>query len=532
MKARACFLALLAILVPACGGDSDDAAPAPAPTTQPVASGTVTAASGGTVSAPAGSANEGTEVDIPAGALAADTTVTIAQVVGDSPYPSNVLTYVFGPEGTTFSAPVTITLKVDPAYLLASGLALTDLRVSHRSGTNPPEILTPTATDAVASTVTVQTDHFSTFAAVGYSDELMKGTYYVISHFYDPGESQGLMPTVGTELPAPAGFGDRFGLVTFDGAGAVAVSMNERRDGLVTSDSSPDVYSVSSTGALSLGGTVGAVHQDGTLFVAAGQPADPEKELVVGIRREGTFSNASLSGAYHLVSLEMDQSITQPNAPSVGTPLPLVYGFGSSFGEAVFDGLGGGTLTGSFKEGNGTVTPDSGAFTYSVQSNGALSIDASSGQILMGGRLVILNTTSTSEPSQITLLVKKGPSTGQSNADLNGSYFLIQMYMVDGAVQPNAPAVGALLPSRSGFGTLWGTLTLAGDGTGSFSGTSNFNGSITASSDPAVTYSVAANGAVGFSGGRSGFVGEGGTLILLANPTAGQEVVLSLLLKR
>ncbi|HTM43674.1 MAG TPA: hypothetical protein VL137_01895 [Polyangiaceae bacterium] len=95
------------------GGDAStttggDAAVAPGPATT---SKRITAAAGGTVAL-----SDGAGVSIPAGALNADTTVTIssAQPVASLPDRTTVhgLTYNFGPNGTTFNDPVTLTLPL------------------------------------------------------------------------------------------------------------------------------------------------------------------------------------------------------------------------------------------------------------------------------------------------------------------------------------------------------------------------------------------------------------------------------------
>ncbi|HNT26740.1 MAG TPA: hypothetical protein PKH10_01050, partial [bacterium] len=73
---------------------------------------TVTAATGGTVSTTDGSAS----VEIPAGALAQDTEITITEKKKDD-YPEEEKlassVWHFGPDGLTFSKPITMSIKLD-----------------------------------------------------------------------------------------------------------------------------------------------------------------------------------------------------------------------------------------------------------------------------------------------------------------------------------------------------------------------------------------------------------------------------------
>ena len=96
-------LYLVAMMISACGG-SDDAAP-PANQIGPA---------GGTVTGP-----NGTQVVVPAGALSAPVVITITSTTIAPPIPAGQQVlgsiYDFGPTGTTFAMPVTVTLPFDPA---------------------------------------------------------------------------------------------------------------------------------------------------------------------------------------------------------------------------------------------------------------------------------------------------------------------------------------------------------------------------------------------------------------------------------
>src|SRR5262249_20774690 len=106
---------LLGLLVFGCGGENgsksgSSSTPTPPPQTNVLASALIRAADGGTVTVPAPHPLAGTAIAIPPGALATDTTISIAA----APVPT--LPGVVGlaidlqPEGTVFRVPVRVTL--------------------------------------------------------------------------------------------------------------------------------------------------------------------------------------------------------------------------------------------------------------------------------------------------------------------------------------------------------------------------------------------------------------------------------------
>ncbi len=111
---------LLTVLLSACGGGGDPSAPpAPSPpaNNQPaIPPGTIGTA-GGTVAGPSGS-----QVVIPAGALAQNVVITIAASdAGAPPLPSNMVAagqiFALTPHGTSFATPATVTVPFDPALI-------------------------------------------------------------------------------------------------------------------------------------------------------------------------------------------------------------------------------------------------------------------------------------------------------------------------------------------------------------------------------------------------------------------------------
>lgn len=141
---------MLSMALAACGGGGDDDGGGTPSSTSML----VTAAAGGEVTL-----EDGAGVNIPAGALAADTTITIESTAPSGLPDADTLTglaYDFGPDGTTFSAPVTLTLPVsgtpgDGETAVVSWLDESD---------NTWQDLTTTVSGGMAS---AETTHFTTF---------------------------------------------------------------------------------------------------------------------------------------------------------------------------------------------------------------------------------------------------------------------------------------------------------------------------------------------------------------------------------
>jgi hypothetical protein len=121
----------------------------------------VSAKGGGTVAV-----SDGTSVSVPPGSLGQDTPITVAPepdmvtVSGATPVG---MVYRFGPEGTQFATPATVTLTFDPS-LLPAGLSPADIVVMTAPvGSSHFEALTTTVVDATH--VSATTSHFSDFVA-------------------------------------------------------------------------------------------------------------------------------------------------------------------------------------------------------------------------------------------------------------------------------------------------------------------------------------------------------------------------------
>src|SRR5208282_3408596 len=140
-----------------------------------------------------------------------------------------------------------------------------------------------------------------------------------------------------------------------------------------------------------------------------------------------TFSDANLSGTFFASS--MDQS----------------GGIIAEFGDATYDGKGNGTFTGTYSSlsaGVNQAENDSG--TYSVNSNGSFTLTGSSGSVTNCGLSANANTAVCASVSaktyqSIGVSVKAG-SSGYSNANLSGTYYLASLDDSEGITAPGFTA--------------------------------------------------------------------------------------------
>ena len=109
---------------------------------------------------------DGAKLFFPSGALVTDTTVTIT-ASPEAPMPVSATgvgtPYTFGPEGTTFAKPVTVTLPFDAAKLPAGKTSANIVIYTAPAGSSNYAPLEATVLDP--SHVTATTTHFSTFFA-------------------------------------------------------------------------------------------------------------------------------------------------------------------------------------------------------------------------------------------------------------------------------------------------------------------------------------------------------------------------------
>ncbi len=128
-----------------------------------VADGAIVGASGATVSAASGNV----KIEVPAGAAPVGTTITVQEAPAPTSGPNGAFLsgtfYQFGPEGTTFTSPVKVTLKYDPAKLPPWAIP-EDLGIQRLSNGQWNK-LANIVVDTVAHTITGTTTGFSAFGA-------------------------------------------------------------------------------------------------------------------------------------------------------------------------------------------------------------------------------------------------------------------------------------------------------------------------------------------------------------------------------
>jgi hypothetical protein len=168
----------LAMASSQCGGGGDDSplfsnpgpsttSPAPSSSAPTTASGIVVAATGGSVA----TADGKVKVDVPAGALPSDLTITIT-ATSSAPNASAGTVYEIGPTGTQFATPVTLTFSYAGVDL--TGHTVSDL-LPGRVVEGQWQVLSDTATDTATSTVHGTTTHLSAYGVFFRSKDLPNG---------------------------------------------------------------------------------------------------------------------------------------------------------------------------------------------------------------------------------------------------------------------------------------------------------------------------------------------------------------------
>ncbi len=112
---------------------------------------------------------DGASVSVPAGALAASTTLVVGSappIAGqDAAAAASGPTVFFGPEGLKFKAPVTLTIPFDPAPF---GGDFSSLQVFTRDAKGKvTKVTSPLTVDSVAGTISFSSSHFSSYRAFG-----------------------------------------------------------------------------------------------------------------------------------------------------------------------------------------------------------------------------------------------------------------------------------------------------------------------------------------------------------------------------
>ncbi|CAN5529454.1 hypothetical protein BH09GEM1_BH09GEM1_00480 [soil metagenome] len=226
-------------------------------------------AAGGT----AASSNNAATVVIPAGALAGNTAVTVAPATS---VPANAglvagSAFNFGPTGTTFTVPVTITIKYDPTTLPAN-VPESSLRLYTAEGSDWTMISGSTV-NATAHTVTGATTHFSTFAPLGVV----------------PVSTVSVTPA---SAPTTVGATTQLTAVTKDASGA---TLTGRTVTWATSDATKATVSASGlvTGVALGSATITATSEEKTGTAAVTVALAPVATVTVAPATANVFTNAS-----------------------------------------------------------------------------------------------------------------------------------------------------------------------------------------------------------------------------------------------
>jgi uncharacterized repeat protein (TIGR01451 family) len=150
----------------ASGGDSADDLKAPAArTVDPEDGGKVARDDGSKVSVPPGALTSALELSVQSAPSKDEDAKRLKRLAEKVQPASEEVEY--GPEGTRFQTPVTITIPYDAAQLALAGLTPEQLRVEYWNPTTGDWEPLASTVDKVAGTVSAQTSHFSVYQVMG-----------------------------------------------------------------------------------------------------------------------------------------------------------------------------------------------------------------------------------------------------------------------------------------------------------------------------------------------------------------------------
>lgn len=319
---------------------------------------------------------------------------------------------------------------------------------------------------------------------------------------------------LGGHMPGPRARGTT-GILLADGAGAAVHSQVVNDGATVSAPTTTDYsYDVAADGtlALTVAGTEflrGGIATDGHCALVGTVLPGAFPGILVLLRRQGFYDDASLSGAYHFVEFLFG---ALGGRSAAGT------------GSAVFDGTGGGTVTVTFNSMGGISPVLSGPLTYSVIADGTSSTTIGSadreGGVAAGGRAAVWGGSTTSgEAPVMSVVVKEATSAGL--ATLQGAYWMVLL-------ERN--------PGSDDFRSLSGTATSNGAGSLTLLATSNTEGVIAAEPLQTTTYTVTANGKLTVDAGGSVLVGgvsqDGSFAVVGGGTAAGTNPMIVLLCRK
>ncbi len=547
----------------ACGGGGDSgpgtgtSGTPQGPQTQ-VVSTRIIDSSGGTVGVTDESSPiAGTQVVIPPGALSGPTLISIGQVSGATGLPGDAAAVALSPANIAFAVPVAVTMRYSPQYMASNGITdPTTLKMVAVQSGSATQTLRTESQDTGQNTLTALTTRFGLFGVVGYTLASLSGDYamnftMIDARFGPPvqlainvPEPEVLEPetpyTGVLNVPFPGyAFRAEQGTVNFDGAGNYSWTAIRNVAGVTTQERGSGQYTVSADGRMALDfGLEGGVLAGGSTFVLAATDSVPVIEMGMGLKKGGSFNNASLSGSFTVAlyfsdpaagtgnSINLDV-IETPYAAALNVPFPA-YALNSELRTMTFDGAGNYNWSGT-RNTSGTLRAVSGGGSYSVATDGTLSFDTGlSGHLLAGSSAFILTTPS--GMVQMGAGIRKGGNF--STSSLAGRYTVAYHYS-DGTTaapdtvnirideRPYNASIGLPFPLY-GFNSEMRTIEFDGNGTYTWSGKRN-RGAVSSPVSGGGTYSVDVDGTLRMDTLIAGSVLDGGSTFILA-PTSGQSV--------
>ncbi len=323
---------------------------------------------------------------------------------------------------------------------------------------------------------------------------LLNGTYF--SAFF----------LASDEAPATDEALVQWGTAAADGAGGLVVTGSSNENGFINPPGATTyTYTVASdrSWALQQAGMEmirGGVSSDGRIAGGAVVHSGVPPGINLMIRREGSWTTASLNGVYHMCSLRLE--------PSTGD-------MQAWWGMATFDGLGGVAFSYSQNTEGAVVGPGiGGPSTYNVLADGTTTISAPptspfEGGILLGGDVVVVSgsTSATRDPG---LMIMIRQSTAASAATATGTFSL-----------------AGLSRDGGGFSSITGPAVFDGTSNVTVTLTRNEDGVVSADPVQTVPYTVNPNGTLIVTpGGTESFIGAiapDGRFAMLAGETTGSS---------
>ncbi len=305
----------------------------------------------------------------------------------------------------------------------------------------------------------------------------------------------------------PAGPVSYSGVLTGDGAGHFTASMTVNAAGTIGTMTPSGTYSVGLDGAFTMSGgppelLQGGLAPDHAAAVMSRLSSGDNPMVALLLRREGTYSTASLSGEYWIAGFQWDATT-----------------YASFFGSGTCDAMAGTYVFAATKTDGTTLTPIGATMYYAVAADGTLTVtddpvtptQTFSGGVMAGGDLAAaIVVTAGRDPVLIVLVRKSGAFTSASVA---GAHWFVSM----------GPGLGEV-----------GTATFDGVGAWTTASTANVLGTVGPNSGSG-TYAMTAAGELTMNDGTVDMklgVREGGRAAAGSFQTAAQPPWIVVALRR